>query len=287
MNIFISWSGNRSRKLADILKQWLPGVLQAVRPYFSPEDVAKGSRWNSEIAKELEASKMGIICLTQDNLDANWLMFEAGALSKNLDRSRVCPILFGIEPTDVKGPLVQFQASRFEKGELKRLVKMMNGELGQDTLSSDVLDSVFEMWWPKLHERVNAALSEEIDEASTETRSERDILEEILGLTRSSGARTRAERINPMAVEECVSAFAGIVKEASSVGFLPLIGDQCRTMGESIGYLVRHGRRSAHSMSQHRRLRDVIASIEGYPQEREGEPEEEPDQGTSEQDSER
>src|ERR1017187_9800498 len=106
MRVFISWSGERSQRIANILRSWLPGVLQAVKPYFSPDDIAKGTRWSTEIAKELEASRIGLLVLTSENLDAPWLMFEAGALAKNLERSKVCPILFGLEPTDVTGPLV-------------------------------------------------------------------------------------------------------------------------------------------------------------------------------------
>src|SRR3989454_7866890 len=115
MKVFISWSGDRSRTIADVLRRWLPSVLQAVRPYFSPDDIAKGTRWSSEIAKELEASKIGIICLTGDNLSAPWLMFESGALAKNLDKSFVIPLLVGIKQSDVSGPLAQFQLTVFEK----------------------------------------------------------------------------------------------------------------------------------------------------------------------------
>lgn len=60
MKVFISWSGERSRAVGDVLRRWFPSVLQAVRPYFSPDDVAKGTRWSAEIAKELEASRDGL-----------------------------------------------------------------------------------------------------------------------------------------------------------------------------------------------------------------------------------
>jgi hypothetical protein len=144
MKVFISWSGDRSRAIADVLRRWLPSVLQAVRPYFSPDDVAKGSRWSSEIAKELDASRIGLLVITPENQEAPWLLFEAGALAKNLNRSKVCPLLFGgMEPTDVKGPLVQFQAAQFSKEEVKRVMKMINSELGDASLTADVLDSVF------------------------------------------------------------------------------------------------------------------------------------------------
>jgi len=181
MKVFISWSGDRSRAVADVLRRWFPSVLQAVRPYFSPDDVAKGARWSSEIAKELEASRVGLLVITPENQEAPWLLFEAGALAKNLDRSKVCPLLFGaMEPTDVKGPLVQFQAAQFSKEEMKRVIKMMNGELAEAALPADVLDSVFEMWWPKLEEQVGKELEGHGESDDERRRSERDLLEEVL-----------------------------------------------------------------------------------------------------------
>ena len=87
--IFISWSGPLSQKLGEALRNWLPSALQFVKPYFSPEDIEKGAKWNSEISKELETSNIGIICLTRDNTEKPWILFEAGALSKSLEKSRV------------------------------------------------------------------------------------------------------------------------------------------------------------------------------------------------------
>ena len=184
MKVFISWSGDRSRAIADVLRRWLPSVCRCM-PYFSPDDVAKGSRWSSEIAKELEESQIGLLVITPENQEAPWLLFEAGALAKNLDRSKVCPLLFGgIEPTDVKGPLVQFQAAEFSKDEMKRVMKMINNELAEAELAADVLDSVFEMWWPKLEEQVARGLQSNEEIEGETRRSDRDLLEEVLALTR-------------------------------------------------------------------------------------------------------
>lgn len=54
MKVFISWSGELSQQLGTAFKDWIPDVLQAVHPYFTPEDIKKGERWNSEIARELD-----------------------------------------------------------------------------------------------------------------------------------------------------------------------------------------------------------------------------------------
>ena len=59
------------------------------------------------MAARLAAAKAGIICVTPSNLEAPWILFEAGALSKTLENTFVCPLLIGLEPADVSGPLAQ------------------------------------------------------------------------------------------------------------------------------------------------------------------------------------
>jgi hypothetical protein len=185
MKVFISWSGERSRKLAEVLKGWLPAVIQALKPYFTPGDIEKGARWNNEISKELEQSSVGIICLTRDNLQAPWLMFEAGALAKSIEKSRVIPLLFGVKPLDLQGPLLQFQAASFKRDDMKKVMKTINAALGEAVLESQVLDSVFEKWWPELEEQVRHVMEAGDPEQGRELRTDREILEEILELCRT------------------------------------------------------------------------------------------------------
>lgn len=183
--VFISWGGDLSKKLAQEINNWLPSVLQFVAPYFTPEDIEKGARWESNIAEELSSSNVGIICLTKDNIDRPWILFEAGALSKNFGKSNVCTILFDVDSTNITGPLTCFQATKFEKADFKKLLQTINNTGGDLKLKPNTLDDVFEMWWPKLEERIKAILSsEEKKDKKDKKRSERDILEEILELTR-------------------------------------------------------------------------------------------------------
>jgi lambda repressor-like predicted transcriptional regulator len=181
--VFISWSGELSKKLAEELRGWLPGVLQFVKPYFTPEDIEKGTSWYSNIALELASSNVGILCLTKDNIENPWILFEAGALSKNFDKANVCTILFNLDTSDLKGPLTNFQATRFIKDEFKKLVVTINNTGNELKLSNDTLESVFEMWWPKLEEKISKILQTEI-KTTQKKRTERDLLEEILDLSR-------------------------------------------------------------------------------------------------------
>ena len=193
MKVFISWSGKTSGELAKILRDWLPSVIQAVKPYYSPDDITKGTRGNTINAKELEEAGVGLLCLTRENLEAPWIMFEAGALSKKLDKSRVCPILFGsLETTDLKGPFVQFQAAKFNKEEVWKMLTMVNKELGDDALETKVLDSVFEKWWPDLEQKVQALLEKTPKLPSKSVRKDRELLEEILTLTRGMSPHVRS-----------------------------------------------------------------------------------------------
>jgi TIR domain len=126
MRVFISWSGNLSRRLAGAIRDWLPTTLQYVKPYFTPADIEKGAKWDQEISKELEASSVCIIALTRESLDSRWIMFEAGAISKSPSKPRLCTVLFGIEPTDIQGPLERFQATKFLKEDIHQLLKTIN-----------------------------------------------------------------------------------------------------------------------------------------------------------------
>jgi hypothetical protein len=74
--VFISWSGELSQKLAEAVREWLPSVLQFVKPYFTPSDIEKGTRWSTDIANELESSNAGIICLTKDNINNPWILLS-------------------------------------------------------------------------------------------------------------------------------------------------------------------------------------------------------------------
>jgi hypothetical protein len=78
-----------------------------------------------ELAKALEGAELGILCLTKENLSSPWILFEAGALSKSMSEGRVVPLLVDLQPTDLDGPLSQFQAITATKEGIRRLLKVI------------------------------------------------------------------------------------------------------------------------------------------------------------------
>lgn len=186
MNVFISWSGAVSREVARAIKNWLKPTLQRTDPFMSSEDIATGSRWFAEIAEKLEASDVGILCLTSANLHADWLLFEAGALSKHLGRSRLCVLLIDLKPTDLQPPLSEFQACTLEKSDMYKLLLSLNLALGQHALAENDLDRAFQDGWDRLREDIAKALRVSTDESGpVHQRSDRDLLEELVQLTRN------------------------------------------------------------------------------------------------------
>ena len=183
MDVFISWSGERSRAAAEALRGWLPKIINAIKPWLSSEDIDKGARWGTDVATRLEAAKAGIICLTPSNLHSDWILFEAGALSKTLKNTFVCPFLIGLTPSDVKPPLAQFQATRAEKEDVLKLLKTLNSALGDNALPEAHIDEAFEVWWPKLESQLKALPAE--DAKTKPHRPDRELLEEILALVRN------------------------------------------------------------------------------------------------------
>jgi hypothetical protein len=174
MNVFISWSGELSRELGEALHDWLQSVLQRATPFFAP-DIEKGARWGDEITKQLDTCGAGIFCLTEENLAKPWIMFEAGALSRN--GGRVCPILFNVDPRKLEGPLQQFQAAPFCRDEMCKLLRTLNADLGADGLQEPVLERVFDKWWPELDAQVRHIIQCRAGKPATEKPAAGDRLQ--------------------------------------------------------------------------------------------------------------
>ena len=177
MKIFISWSGDRSGKVADALKDWLKKVIQAVDPWLSSKDIEKGANWPAELFKSVQECRMCIVCLTPENTEAAWLLFESGAISKSVG-SRVWTFLVDIQPADIMGPLAFFQHTKSEKEDVYRLVQAINDNLGEGQLQESILSDTFEKWWPDLESTLQAILREE--PTTKPHRSAEAVMDEIL-----------------------------------------------------------------------------------------------------------
>lgn len=189
MKVFVSWSGEQSQKFAEALKEWLEQCIQSVEVFFSSEDIEKGDNWQIKLSNELQDTNYGIVCLTPENIDAPWIHFEAGALSKLLD-SRVMVLAMNINFSDIKGPLKAFQATKFEKSDIFKLLKTING-LQEKPLGEEKLKNSFEAFWPQFQTKIEKIKKETISESEDKKSSKINVsgtVDEILQIVRSQNA---------------------------------------------------------------------------------------------------
>jgi hypothetical protein len=153
VKIFISWSGSQSKGFASKLADWLPDVIQSVKPFVSVDDVDKGSRWANVVAKELEEASFGIICLTRGSLRSPWLNFEAGALSRRFTTADDVPVatllLDMANPSDVPQPLGQVA----NRDDVLRLLRTINTATGEGINEARLIRH-FDIFWPELESAI-------------------------------------------------------------------------------------------------------------------------------------
>ena len=235
MKIFLGWSGTRSKETAEVLGDWLGQVIQAIDPWIS-SDILKGARWSEEIANKFEEAKVGIICLTRENLNENWILFEAGALSKTKD-AHVCTFLLDLKPTDIKQPLALFQHTEFEKEDVRKLTHTINQaveDAGERSLDVKRLDTIFNRFWPDLEEKLKEIVKIQ-SEVRKPIRTEREILEEILETVRKQERRPLERGFLSKdfiqmqlydEIREQISVLSGISRELDELNEIGLLADK-------------------------------------------------------------
>jgi hypothetical protein len=153
MEIFISWSGDRSKLIAERLHDWLPEVLQLTKPWCSSKDINCGDFWDDSVRNKLKESQFAILCLTKENIGSPWVNYEAGTIAEKLN-GKVCPYLFQMSPSDLgKSPLSRLQAVTADKEGTLKLLKTLNiliMQQGMKSLEDALLKKSFNRCWGEL-----------------------------------------------------------------------------------------------------------------------------------------
>ncbi len=185
MKIFISWYGDLSHQIALLLRGWLPLVVQAIDPFVSSEEIRKGAAWFKKLMNQVNQSDFVFVCLTDENFNAPWLLFEAGAIARMFDEAHVCILLVGdLSEADLELPLFNFQSTKLkDKEDMRKLLQTINQIHEKRIVSANVLNNTFDRLWPKFEEDFNNAIKEiQIVGENKKAKTDRQLLEEINGL---------------------------------------------------------------------------------------------------------
>jgi hypothetical protein len=185
MKIFISWSKEKSRHLAEVLQSWLGSLFNdKIEVWFSSTDIEKGRMAMEEIENALLSSDHGIFCFTKNNLREPWIMFEAGAIFKRTENKQERPLIWSIlfegEPNSLKDtPLKHFQATKFTKKDMHDLVKSIHNRMATPVFATENrLEENFDLHWEKLNNDIKGALEHS---SIGEDSMNKDALIQVLG----------------------------------------------------------------------------------------------------------
>ncbi|TCJ33339.1 toll/interleukin-1 receptor domain-containing protein [Parafrankia sp. BMG5.11] len=230
MQVFLSWSGGDMKEVAELLNEWMPTVLQSAKPWVSSQDISSGSRSMGVLADELAHLSAGIICISNETQSAPWINFEAGALSKFLDKALVIPFLVGLSPANLKGPLSQFQAvDSSSKTDVARMLSAIN-LASPSPVPENVLTRSVERGWSELAERldkIRLQMSRTKPTVEAPLRSTRELVEELLLITRKQHAQSSqiaASLATHRSHAEILGILTPVAGSASASNILVILG---------------------------------------------------------------
>lgn len=219
VKVFISWSGSLARSVTQSLRSWLPLLLDPISPWASDTDIAAGQRGLAQIESELAQTSFGIVVVTPENQHAPWLNFEAGVLSKAVGddpERRVIPLLVGLSsPTELTGPLAQFQAKVADESGVRDVVLSLASIAGIAELT---VNARFSTFWPQLRDKIESAKAEESKEnhVVAAPRDEADVLDEILMHVRSFRSGSVLPNLTPTGSQKIQNDFQRFVTDLAA-----------------------------------------------------------------------
>ena len=165
MTIFLSWSKTKSKELANAI--FLEGMFRdQIKIWMSSESISFGAMSMLDINEALKNSDKCIAFITEENINAPWIMYETGAVAsknylkdKNENVDAVIPIVFDdILDTAFSGhPLNQFQRMHFNKLSVHKLIRQLNDKI-KAFPNESILNTQFNLNWNVLNKSVHTTM---------------------------------------------------------------------------------------------------------------------------------
>lgn len=161
--IFISWSGDSSQEIAIQLKKCLEEEIFSgtdLTCFVSVVGISSGANWWNKIKKELKKCKLGILCITDENIKAPWIYFEAGAMTAR--SVPTIPILFCCNLKALDGsPIKANQGIEFHKKcQFLKMINDINKDMELLSISSSQLEVISNEAYNKLEEILKPTLEQ-------------------------------------------------------------------------------------------------------------------------------
>ena len=261
MKVFISWSGERSREVAIILNKWIERNIQLAETWISTDDIGAGDIWFQQIKSRLDETSVGIICLTKENVNNPWILFEAGALAKGTKENRVCTFLIDLKASELKPPLSQFNATWLEQGSFRKLVKTISDGL-EKPLSENVIDDVMDSAWSKLKNEIDEIIGRTKSGPAPSKMGTDEMLSEVLRLVTQSNHTIARQQNDILELSSRIDHVARVASPELRLSDYFGIGDKQESGRMSPPHSAREAALQAARAATKRQVQGLLSSSE-------------------------
>ena len=154
MNIFISWSGCRTKSVAVALREMIVKLKIGFNPWTSVQDIAVGRVWRNELFKSLKIAEIGIVCTSRNSLKSKWVQFEIGALCTSLQDDRLFPYIIDNDQNEVSETIEHLQCCHKNLDDTWKLIKCIY-KIKYGSVPNINIRKKFLILWPKFSDATN------------------------------------------------------------------------------------------------------------------------------------
>jgi hypothetical protein len=151
VRVFLSWSGETSRLLANALADGMRILSDRIDPWLS-EDLEPGGEWARMLIPQIRKARLAVLCLTVRNAGASWISFETGVYYTSRLRKGVIPYLLDFTDTELPFPLGLFQSLHADWRGTKALFVRVGQLAGID--EAEVEERFATDIWPQLNDQL-------------------------------------------------------------------------------------------------------------------------------------
>ena len=154
--VFIGWSGDRSKEVAKALSIFIPKVLHGTKCFCSEYDILAGDDWRRKLWEHLDLSFFGIFCITHENIAKPWIHFEAGAIECAV-RDSFCAFLLEVDSQQLTAPFEKQQKVSATKNETQKLILDINAKSPNPLQNINKIIDEFNAHWSSLSNSISKA----------------------------------------------------------------------------------------------------------------------------------
>jgi hypothetical protein len=152
MQVYISWSGQRSYRFALLIRNLLRKVIPELEVWVSSEDIQDGARWSSDLIEILNQVTFCLICANPSNQLSPWLQYELGAIAMSVDRYAIRVLLHELTSYSIKGPLSLYDSVQVTKNEFQKLFEDLLANFTRIRLPRFDMVANLDQHWPSFQQ---------------------------------------------------------------------------------------------------------------------------------------